>query len=81
MGESGHVAAGVVSGIGFLGAGAIIREGGRNVAGMTTAATVWMTASIGLIMGLGMYILAAAATALAFIVLRFFPRAADLDGE
>ncbi|MBA4062550.1 MAG: magnesium transporter MgtC [Isosphaera sp.] len=56
-GNNPHViAAGVVTGIGFLGAGVIVREQG-NIAGLTTAATLWSTASVGLAVGYGMYLL------------------------
>jgi len=57
-GNNPHViAAGVVSGIGFLGAGVILRDQG-NLVGLTTAATLWATASVGLAVGYGMYTLA-----------------------
>ena len=57
-GNNPHViAAAVVTGIGFLGAGVILREHG-NVIGLTTAATLWATASIGLATGYAMYTLA-----------------------
>lgn len=56
-GNNPHViAAGVVTGIGFLGAGVIVLDRG-NIAGLTTAATLWSTASVGLAVGYGMYIL------------------------
>jgi putative Mg2+ transporter-C (MgtC) family protein len=51
-GDSGRVAAQIVSGIGFLGAGAILHSR-TSVIGMTTAATVWMTAAIGMVVGGG----------------------------
>lgn len=51
-----RIAAGVVTGVGFLGAGVILREQGR-VAGLTTAATIWATASVGLAVAYGMYML------------------------
>lgn len=51
-----RIAAGVVTGVGFLGAGVILREQGR-VAGLTTAATIWATASVGLAVAYGMYVL------------------------
>ncbi len=51
-GDSGRVAAQIVTGVGFLGAGAILHARG-GVSGMTTAATVWMTAAIGLTVGAG----------------------------
>jgi putative Mg2+ transporter-C (MgtC) family protein len=55
-GDPGRIAAQVVSGIGFLGAGAILRFG-VNVRGLTTAASVWAMAMIGLAIGAGMYML------------------------
>jgi len=55
---------------GFLGAGAIIRRGeGGVVKGLTTAATIWVTAGIGLAAGAGMYILATVTTLLVLVVL------------
>jgi putative Mg2+ transporter-C (MgtC) family protein len=60
-----RVAAGVVVGVGFIGAGVIFR--GRQeeeVAGLTTAATIWVTAAIGLAAGAGMYLLSIVATAI-----------------
>lgn len=57
-----RVAAGVVTGIGFLGAGSIIRRGEGIVEGLTTAATIWAVAAIGLAAGSGLYLLATAAT-------------------
>lgn len=68
--DPGRIAAQVVSGIGFLGAGTIIRQG-VNVKGLTTAASLWTTAGIGLACGLGMYYSAFIATGLVFIVLMF----------
>ena len=58
-----RIAAQVVTGIGFLGAGTILREGG-GVRGLTTAATIWVVAGIGMAAGFGFYVLAAGATAL-----------------
>ena len=56
-GNNPHViAAGVVTGVGFLGAGVIMRDQG-SVVGLTTAATLWATASVGLAIGYGMYML------------------------
>jgi len=63
--------AGVVTGIGFLGAGTIIRQGDW-VRGLTTAASVWFVAGIGIAAGQGLYVIAAGATAIAFIVLFAF---------
>lgn len=63
-----RIAAGVVIGIGFLGAGTIIRQGSI-VRGLTTAASIWVTAAVGLAIGVGFYVPAFAATALIIIVL------------
>ena len=66
------IAAGVVTGVGFLGAGAILhRHGG--VEGLTTAATIWVAAGVGLASAAGLYILAPAVTAMAVIIL-FLPQ-------
>ena len=67
-----RIAAGIVAGIGFLGAGAIIRREGGLVGGLTTAATIWVVAGIGLAAGAGMYIVAAVAAVLVVAVL-FIP--------
>ena len=64
-----RVAAGVVIGIGFLGAGAIMHRNGEMVAGLTTAATIWVIAGIGLAAGAGLYIAAAVATVIVLIIL------------
>jgi putative Mg2+ transporter-C (MgtC) family protein len=58
----------VISGIGFLGAGTIIRDG-FNVRGLTTAASLWAVACVGIAVGIGFYTGAIAATALVFITL------------
>ncbi len=58
----GRIAAQIVSGIGFLGAGVIMREG-MNIRGLNTAATLWCSAGIGVLCGLGLYWNAAFATA------------------
>jgi putative Mg2+ transporter-C (MgtC) family protein len=68
-----RIAANIVTGIGFLGAGAIIREGGR-IAGLTTAATIWLSAAIGLGIGAGELAFSAAAAVITMIVLLLFPR-------
>jgi len=68
-----RVAAQVVSGIGFIGAGTIIFSKSDNaVRGLTTAAGVWVTAAIGLACGGGMYIVAAASTFLVLVGLEAF---------
>ncbi len=61
-----RIAAQIVTGVGFLGAGAIIRQG-RAVRGLTTAATLWVVAAIGMAAGAGYYAAAVAATALVLV--------------
>jgi putative Mg2+ transporter-C (MgtC) family protein len=63
-----RIAAQIVTGIGFLGAGAIIREG-LSIRGLTTAATLWVVAAIGMACGAGYYWPAAAATVLTILAL------------
>ena len=65
-----RIAAQVVSGVGFLGAGMILKSEGNKVRNLTTAAAVWFAAAIGMVIGLGWYIIAAAATVYAVIVPR-----------
>ncbi|MDH5394099.1 MAG: MgtC/SapB family protein [Gammaproteobacteria bacterium] len=66
-----RMAQGIMTGIGFLGAGVIIKEG-LSVRGLTTAASIWMTASIGIVIGLGFYFPAAIATLITLFVLSLF---------
>jgi putative Mg2+ transporter-C (MgtC) family protein len=68
MGDPGRIVAQVVSGIGFLGAGAIFRLG-VNVKGLTTAASIWVVAAIGITVGTGLYEAAIFATILLLFVL------------
>jgi putative Mg2+ transporter-C (MgtC) family protein len=67
--DPSRVAAGIVAGVGFLGAGAIIRRGEGVVAGLTTAATIWAAAGIGIAAGVGFYLIAAVATVIILIIL------------
>ena len=67
--DPARVAAGIVTGIGFIGAGSIIGSKVR-VRGITTAATLWIVAAIGLSVGTGMYIPALIASVLVFLVLQ-----------
>ncbi|MGB7053896.1 MAG: MgtC/SapB family protein [bacterium] len=67
--ETGRIVAGVVTGVGFLGAGAIIRARGE-VYGLTTAATIWLASGLGLAVGAGYYILAIIACVSVLVVLR-----------
>jgi putative Mg2+ transporter-C (MgtC) family protein len=66
-----RMAQGIMTGIGFLGAGVIMREG-LTVRGLTTAASIWITAGIGIMIGVGFYFPAGIATALTLIVLSVF---------
>jgi putative Mg2+ transporter-C (MgtC) family protein len=67
-GDTTRITAQIVSGIGFLGAGAIL-HGGGTIVGLTTAATIWVVAAIGVAVGAGAYIDALGATALIMVVL------------
>ncbi len=67
-----RVAAALVSGVGFLGAGAIIKAG-MSIRGLTTAATIWLVASLGMGMGAGEYALTFGVTFLVLIVLWVLP--------
>ena len=70
--ESSRIAASVVTGIGFLGAGVILRDG-LTIRGLTTAASVWLAASIGMASGVGEYGLVLVVTTLALVVLLILP--------
>ena len=76
--DAARVAAGIVAGIGFLGAGTILRSE-HGVVGITTAATIWTVAAIGLALGTGLYLVAAVTSVIALIALRFLapPRHKD----
>lgn len=70
-----RVMQGIVSGIGFLGAGAIIKlDHGERVEGLTTAAGIWMTSAIGMAAGMGLQIAALATTLVALAVFAVMPR-------
>jgi len=66
-----RMAQGIMTGIGFLGAGAIMKEG-LSVRGLTTAASIWITAAIGILVGIGFYFPAAVAAALTLGTLAAF---------
>jgi putative Mg2+ transporter-C (MgtC) family protein len=71
-GTADRIAAQIVTGIGFLGGGAILRSG-NSIHGMTTAATIWVNAAIGMAAGAGHFVLASAAAALTLVVLALLP--------
>jgi len=69
VGDPARVAAQIVTGIGFLGAGAILRNE-ATVKGLTTAASIWTTAAIGMAVGVGMYAMSVVTTLIVLAVLR-----------
>jgi putative Mg2+ transporter-C (MgtC) family protein len=74
-----RIAAQVVTGIGFLGAGAILKlYDKREVEGLTTAAGIWMTAALGVAVGLGRFGLALVATLLAWMTLSLVRQLEDM---
>ncbi len=71
--DPGRIAAGVVTGVGFLGAGTIIRSK-EGVRGLTTAASIWVSAAIGLAIGCGYISGAIIVTAISYLVLSFLKK-------
>ena len=71
-GTPDRISAQIVTGIGFLGAGAILRSG-HHVQGMTTAATIWVNAAVGMAAGAGEFLMATMTTAITLIVLAALP--------
>jgi len=72
---SGHVMQGILTGIGFLGAGVILRDApGIRVHGLTTAATVFVTASLGIVFGTGNWLVGVAALCMALFTLVYAGR-------
>jgi putative Mg2+ transporter-C (MgtC) family protein len=72
-GDRARIAAQIVTGIGFLGGGAILHERGKGITGMTTAALIWLTAAFGVLVGAGLIITAVVmtgATTVVMLVLR-----------
>ena len=79
--DTARVAAQIVTGVGFLGAGAVLHDRSR-VRGLTTAATIWLVAAIGMAVGTGLYFLAVFTTVLTTTVLVLLrPISARLPGE
>ncbi len=72
LGGNDRVAAQIVTGIGFIGAGLIFREG-YTVRGITTAATIWAVAAMGMAIGVQLYIVAVAGAVILFVVLEARP--------
>src|SRR5216117_666211 len=69
-GDPTRIAAQIISGIGFLGAGAVLQSHGF-VLGLTTAATIWVVAGVGMALGSGMYVVALFTTAMSLVTLYF----------
>lgn len=85
--DPARIAAQIVTGVGFLGAGAILRSG-TSVSGVTTAASIWVAAGLGMLAGGGAYALAVASAAFAIVALRLphkwlrrKKRASDIEEE
>ena len=75
--DKGRIAAGVLTGVGFLGAGTIITVGGTQ-RGLTTAAMIWFVAALGIAIGAGYYLVAVCATVFALLVVLGFERLDEL---
>ena len=69
--DQSRVAAQIVTGVGFLGAGTILRSG-VTISGLTTAATIWATAAVGMAVGSGLYIASVSGTVLILVILYLF---------
>ena len=68
-----RIASNIITGIGFIGAGVIFRDG-VNIAGLTTATSIWVTAALGMAAGAGEFVLAGIGLLLVIVVLAFFER-------
>ena len=71
MSASGRIAANIITGVGFIGAGVILHDENR-VKGLTTSASVWVSAAVGMAIGSGEYILSGFAVLLILVVMRLF---------
>lgn len=69
LADPGRIAAGVVAGIGFIGAGCVL-QGRDSIRGITSAASIWLAAAVGLASGIGFYVGAVTTTIIALITLR-----------
>jgi putative Mg2+ transporter-C (MgtC) family protein len=77
-----RVLQGVTAGIGFLGAGAILKQSERNdIKGLTTAASVWLAAAVGIAAGMGREATAVLSTLLAIVILAILRHGPDKDGS
>jgi putative Mg2+ transporter-C (MgtC) family protein len=73
-GDPARIAAQIVTGLGFIGAGSILRHGDDSVSGLTSAATVWVVGALGLLAGAGQHLHALAGTVLALVGLHYLER-------
>jgi putative Mg2+ transporter-C (MgtC) family protein len=71
--DQARIAAAIVSGVGFLGGGAILRGSGTTIQGLTTAATIWLTSALGMGIGAGYYYQTACSASAVLVVLWLFP--------
>jgi len=78
VGTQDRISAGVVTGVGFLGAGVIFREG-YTVKGITTAATIWSAAAVGMAVGQRLYLVAVLGALLVFVLLESRPVVRGID--
>ncbi|MGD0766029.1 MAG: MgtC/SapB family protein, partial [Dehalococcoidia bacterium] len=78
VGSQDRISAGIVTGVGFLGAGVIFREG-ANVRGITTAATIWSAAAVGMAVGQKLYLVAVLGALLVFVLLESRPVVRAID--
>ena len=75
-GNTDRIASNIITGIGFIGAGVVFKDGGI-VSGLTTAATIWIAAAMGMALGNGEYVVASTTLGLSIIVLSLFERVQD----
>lgn len=76
-----RISAQIVTGIGFIGAGAILRPGKGHVVGLTTAATLWVVAGLGIAVGMGLYLEAVLTTSLVFFTFFFLTKVVNVVRE
>ena len=79
-GDPGRIAAQILTGVGFIGAGTILHSRGE-VTGLTSAATIWVVTAIGMALGMGLYVEAIGTTALVIVVLMGLARAEAVLGR
>ena len=78
QGVTTRIASTIVTGIGFIGAGAILRGGQSGVIGLTTAATLWMVTGLGIAVGMGFYFEAIVTTGLVFFTFLYLSKIVDM---